>query len=161
MNTRMSSWCIAVAVTLVACGKDPDGKRALPPATGAGSPPLPTLPAVGVVASTPSATVTSVRKSTGTLLPHAEVAVVARSRGIVVALTVDIGARVKKGQVVFRVDDREVELRLTSERARGAPLLLLAHASTIHAPALVPVVAAAGRLFAADQDSDGDEGLSA
>jgi membrane fusion protein (multidrug efflux system) len=120
MNTRMSSWCIAVAVTLVACGKDPDGKRALPPATGAGSPPLPTLPAVGVVASTPSATVTSVRRSTGTLLPHAEVAVVARSRGVVVALTVDIGARVKKGQVVFRVDDREAGLRLAQAQTQLA-----------------------------------------
>jgi membrane fusion protein (multidrug efflux system) len=112
MVTRMSSLFIVVAVTLAACGKANDGKQALPPATGSGSPPLPTLPAVAPTASPPGATITSVRKSTGTLLPHAEVAVVARSRGVIVALTVDVGARVKKGQVLFRVDDREAGLRL-------------------------------------------------
>jgi membrane fusion protein (multidrug efflux system) len=115
-----------VAATLAACGKDTDGKRALPPATGSGSPPLPTLPAVAGVASTPSApsvpssTITSVRKSTGSLLPHSEVAVVARSRGVVVALTVEIGARVKKGQVLFRVDDREAVLRLAQAQTQLA-----------------------------------------
>jgi membrane fusion protein, multidrug efflux system len=120
MVTRISSLFIATAVLLAACSKDKDGKQALPPATGSGSPPLPTLPVVAGAASPPSATITSVRKATGSLLPHSEVAVVARSRGVVVALTVDVGARVKKGQVVFRVDDREAVLRLAQAQTQLA-----------------------------------------
>ena len=120
MVIRMSSWFLAVVVTLAACGKDDDGKRALPPATGAGSPPLPTLPPVAGAASPPSPTITSVRKTTGSLLPHSEVAVVARSRGVVVALTVEVGARVKRGQVLFRVDDREAGLHLAQAQTQLA-----------------------------------------
>jgi membrane fusion protein (multidrug efflux system) len=103
-------WWIAVAVTLVACGKD--DKRGLPPATGAGAPPLPTLPPLAAAAppGPPSSLLASVRRSTGSLLPHAEVAVVSRARGVVTALDVEIGSQVKKGQVVFRVDDREAGL---------------------------------------------------
>jgi membrane fusion protein (multidrug efflux system) len=122
MVTRISSLFITVAVLLAACGKAKDGKQALPPATGAGSPPLPALPVVAGAAPAPSSTITSVRKSTGSLLPHSEVAVVARSHGVVVALTVDVGARVKKGQVLFRVDDREAGLRLAQAQTQLAAM---------------------------------------
>jgi RND family efflux transporter MFP subunit len=54
------------------------------------------------------------------LLPHSEVAVVARSRGVVVALTVDVGSRVRKGQILFRVDDREAGLRLAQAQTQLA-----------------------------------------
>lgn len=120
MLTRRSSWLIAMTLTLAACGKDHDGKNALPPATGPGSPPLPALPKVVKPASSPTNATTSDRKSTGSLLPHAEVAVVARARGVVVALTVEVGARVKQGQVLFRVDDREAGLRLAQAQTQLA-----------------------------------------
>jgi membrane fusion protein, multidrug efflux system len=120
MATRLSSSFIAVALTLVACGKGNDGKQALPPATGSGSPPLPSLPVVASTQPPAGATTTSVRRSTGTLLPHSEVAVVARSHGVIVALTVDVGARVRKGQVVFRVDDRDAALRLAQAQTQLA-----------------------------------------
>jgi RND family efflux transporter MFP subunit len=113
-----SRWLFAVVVMLAACGKHQDQK--LPPAIGSGAPPLPVLPAVASpVAAAPAAS-SSLRRSTGTLLPHAEVAVVARSRGVVVALTVDVGARVKRGQVLFRVDGRDAELRLAQARTQLA-----------------------------------------
>jgi len=120
MVTQVSSSFIAVAIMLAACGNGGDGGQALPPATGPGSPPLPTLPSIGSAAPAPSATIASVRRSTGTLLPHSEVAVVARSRGVVIALTVDVGARVQKGQVLFRVDDREAGLRLAQAQTQLA-----------------------------------------
>lgn len=118
--TRISSSFVVVALVVAGCGKDKDADRkALPPATGAGAAPLPTLPKIGRPAETPVATA-SARKTTGTLSPHAEVAVVARASGVVVELTVDVGARVKKGQVVFRVDDRNAALRLAQAQTQLA-----------------------------------------
>jgi len=122
MVTRMSSLFIAVvvALALAGCGKESDGKNALPPATGPGSPPLPVLPAVAKQAASPASAISSDRKSTGTLLPHSEVAVVARASGVVVAMTIDVGARVKKGQVLFRVDERAAALRLAQAQTQVA-----------------------------------------
>jgi membrane fusion protein (multidrug efflux system) len=119
---RHSISIIVVAAALAGCGKDTKeaDRKALPPPTGAGSPPLPALPAVVKPAAPPSATTASARRSTGTLLPHSEVAVVARASGVVVELTVDVGARVKKGQVLFRIDDRGTGLRLAQAQTQLA-----------------------------------------
>ncbi|MEO7735719.1 MAG: efflux RND transporter periplasmic adaptor subunit [Kofleriaceae bacterium] len=115
---RRSRWVFAVVVLLAACGKNHDQK--LPPATGSGAPPLPVLPAVARPTTAAPAASTSLRRSTGTLLPHAEVAVVSRARGVLVALTVDVGARIKRGQVLFRVDGRDADLRLAQARTQLA-----------------------------------------
>ena len=119
--TRFSSSLIAVALVLAGCGKDQKAadRKVLPPATGSGAAALPVLPALNKPAE-PAATAGSPRKSTGTLLPHSEVAVVARASGVVVELGVDVGARVKKGQVVFRVDDRNAVLRLAQAQTQLA-----------------------------------------
>jgi multidrug efflux pump subunit AcrA (membrane-fusion protein) len=119
--TRISSSFIAVALVVAGCGKDTReaDRKALPPTTGSGAAPLPVLPAVDKPAE-PSATTASPRKTTGTLLPHAEVAVVARASGVVIELTVEVGARVKKGQVVFRVDDRGAGLHLAQAQTQLA-----------------------------------------
>jgi RND family efflux transporter MFP subunit len=45
---------------------------------------------------------------------------VSRSRGALVAMTVDVGARVERGQVVFRVDDRDAGLRLAQAQTQLA-----------------------------------------
>jgi membrane fusion protein, multidrug efflux system len=118
MLFRTSCLVIAVAALLAGCRKE-DDKSAMPPATGPGSPPLPVLPAVTKPSTAPSA-VTSDRKSTGTLMPHSEIAVVARASGVIVAMNVDVGSRVKKGQVVFRVDDRASALRLAQAQTQVA-----------------------------------------
>jgi RND family efflux transporter MFP subunit len=110
---------LLVVLIVVGCGKG-DDRSALPPATGAGSPPLPVLPTVAAAPAAPAAAITSDRKSTGTLLPHAQVAVVARASGVIVALGVDVGARVKQGDVVFRVDSRDAELHLAQARTQLA-----------------------------------------
>ena len=117
--TRISSSIIVVAVLLAGCGKDSKeaDRKALPPPTGAGAPPLPTLPQVVKPAVTPTATA-SASKSTGTLLPHSEVAVVARASGVIVEMNVDVGARVKKGQVLFHIDDRNAALRLAQAQTQ-------------------------------------------
>jgi membrane fusion protein, multidrug efflux system len=120
--TRMSgalagaAW---VALALAGCGKDSRADRqALPPATGSGAPPLPALPALAK--PEPPAATASARRSTGTLLPHSEVAVVARASGVVTELPVEVGAHVRQGQVVFRVDDRGAALRLAQAQTQLA-----------------------------------------
>jgi RND family efflux transporter MFP subunit len=120
MLIRISSVLIAMAVAFAGCSKETDGKAALPPATGPGSPPLPVLPQLAQQAGSPSSATTSDRKATGTLLPHSEVAVVARASGVVVAMNVDVGARVKKGQVLFRVDGQAAALRLAQAQTQLA-----------------------------------------
>lgn len=120
MLPRISSLLIALVLALAGCGKERDGKHGLPAATGPGSPPLPVLPSIAKQAKAPSSTITSDRKSTGTLLPHSEVVVVARASGVVVAMAVDVGARVKKGQVLFRVDERAAALRLAQAQTQLA-----------------------------------------
>lgn len=120
MLTRMSSLVVVVALAFAGCGKASDGKNALPPATGPGSPPLPQLPPLAKPASSPNSATASDRKATGTLLPHSEVAVVAQASGVVVAMAVEVGARVKKGQVLFRVDERAAALRLAQAQTQLA-----------------------------------------
>jgi RND family efflux transporter MFP subunit len=121
MRIRIYVSCLLIAVALPAgCGKKDDGKAALPPATGSGSPPLPAVPKLDAEAAVPAPEAPSDRRSTGTLLPRAEVAVVARAAGVVTALGVEVGARVKKGQVLFRVDDRDAVLRLAQAQTQLA-----------------------------------------
>jgi RND family efflux transporter MFP subunit len=118
MLIRTSCLVIAVAALFAGCRKE-DDRKALPPAIGPGSPPLPVLPTVSKPSTTSSA-VTSDRKSTGTLMPHSEIAVVSRANGVIVAMNVDVGAHVKKGQVVFRVDERTAQLRLAQAQTQLA-----------------------------------------
>ncbi|HEX2690213.1 MAG TPA: efflux RND transporter periplasmic adaptor subunit [Kofleriaceae bacterium] len=123
MLTRISYLVLAAAAAIAGCNKETDGQHALPPATGPGSPPLPVLPQLAKQArnvGSAGSAVASVRRSTGTLLPHAEVAVVARASGVVVAMAVDVGARVKKGQVLFRVDEQAAALRLAQAQTQLA-----------------------------------------
>jgi membrane fusion protein (multidrug efflux system) len=115
--TRSSS-ILAVTLMLAGCGAG-DDRTALPPATGPGSPALPALPALAAPAQPPGTTA-SADRATGTLLPHAEVAVVARASGVLAELGVEVGAHVDKGQVLFRVDDRAAVLRLAQARTQLA-----------------------------------------
>jgi len=112
-----SGWLLAITAALAGCGKAHDAQ--LPPASGSGAPALPVLPAIKAAAA-PAPAVTSLRKTTGSLLPHAEVAVVARAHGVLVALGVEVGSRVKQGQILFRIDDREAGLRLAQARTQRA-----------------------------------------
>ncbi len=117
---RSSRTLFALILLAAACGKESDGTSALPPPTGPNARPLPQLPAIARGEAADNAPVTSVHKAIGTLLPHAEVAVVAQARGVITALTVDVGARVTRGEVVFRIDDRAAALRLAQAQTQLA-----------------------------------------
>jgi len=108
---------LAVTLMLAGCGAGgADDRAALPPATGPGSPALPAL----ARPAPPPSTTASAGRATGTLLPHAEVAVVARASGVLAELGVAVGAQVTRGQLLFRVDDRAAVLRLAQARTQLA-----------------------------------------
>ena len=125
---------IAVALALAGgCGKKTKSAKDLPPATGSGAKPLPTLPdlkptgaeAGGAGASTP-ASVTAGATVSGTLQAREEVVVGAKSSGTILVVHVDEGSKVKKGQVLFQLDSRDQQLmkRQAMTQLRGAELQL-------------------------------------
>jgi membrane fusion protein, multidrug efflux system len=115
---RTSACLLALLAALGGCGRPSEGEPAMPPAVGAGSPPLPIVATSAPAAATSA--IASDRRAAGTLLPRAEVTVVARARGVVTGLTLEVGAVVAKGQVLFRVDDREAGLRLVQAQTQLA-----------------------------------------
>jgi len=105
---------VAASTVLAACKKSDDNGSHLPPATGTGAPPLPEIPDVrdpagGTAAPDPSGAGASV--FAGTLEATTQVEVAAKASGTLVALNVDDGSKVKKGEVLFRLDSRDAQLR--------------------------------------------------
>jgi RND family efflux transporter MFP subunit len=113
-RARIVFLALAVAWAAPACRKSDDGKANLPPAAGEGAAPLPDIPAVvatvvdgGTVGG--AATPAEVR-ATGTLMARQHVTVSAKASGTIVAVHVDEGDLVKKGDVLFRTDTRDAVL---------------------------------------------------
>jgi RND family efflux transporter MFP subunit len=109
---RRREWVMAVAL-LAGCGRRGDK---LPPATGEGAPPMPALPNLARPTEATSVTATEGR-TTGTTFPRAEAQLGPNSSGLIAKINVDEGARVRKGMVLFRLDDRDAALRLEQARA--------------------------------------------
>ncbi|MCA9677488.1 MAG: efflux RND transporter periplasmic adaptor subunit, partial [Myxococcales bacterium] len=102
----------ALAAT-AACNKSEGGRADLPPASGPGAAPLPTLPAFAPSDAGAGATAPDTR-TTGTLVARSEVAVAAKASGTIVEIKVDEGSVVKKGDVLFRLDSRDAQLMYKS-----------------------------------------------
>jgi RND family efflux transporter MFP subunit len=118
----------ALLVPAAACKKSEDGQKNLPPPTGEGAKPLPEIPTVATgdagidqpVSNDDDAT------TTGTLMPRQEVKVAAKSSGTIVELKVDEGSKVKKGDVLFRLDSSDAALmRRTAQTTLDAAQLAL------------------------------------
>jgi RND family efflux transporter MFP subunit len=112
-----------VAVTLVlaftaaaapACKKK---QAALPPAQGPGAPPPPELPTVVQPGDESSTVAASEGHTTGTTYPRAEAQVGPNASGIIDKIYVAEGARVRRGQVLARLDSRDAALRVEQARA--------------------------------------------
>jgi RND family efflux transporter MFP subunit len=92
-------------------GKAEGQTPALPPATGAGAPPLPTLPTVAPAKTAPLPAARAEQKTTGTLYPTAEAQLAPNASGTIAEILVKEGDRVKKGDVLFRLDTGDLTLR--------------------------------------------------
>jgi RND family efflux transporter MFP subunit len=122
----------ALTLSLSACKKKEAGTPDLPPATGEGAKPLPEIP--DMTGKTPEpGLATDPDKSppvssavTGTLDAREQVAVAAKSSGTIKVLNVDENSRVKKGDVLFRLDSADAQLmrKQAATQLSGAKLQL-------------------------------------
>lgn len=119
-NTVKSLTHLALALLLptAACSKG-EAEAKLPPARGPGAAPMPALPSIeadpgaGAISATEGET-------TGTTVAHQEAQLGPVGSGVIAAVAVEEGARVKKGQLLFSLDPRDSELRLQAAKAAHA-----------------------------------------
>jgi RND family efflux transporter MFP subunit len=114
---RRLVFTVAATLALLAaggCKKSKDGAKNLPPATGSGAKPLPELPAVGSAgsgsASGSAVPDTGPSAVSGTLEPREQVQVAPKASGTITNVSVDEGSKIKKGDVLFRLDSRDAQL---------------------------------------------------
>ncbi|MDX2023061.1 MAG: efflux RND transporter periplasmic adaptor subunit [Deltaproteobacteria bacterium] len=101
---------------LVAC--KPHGSEAkLPPAAGQGAPAMPDLPTIDKPAADATEVTASEGRTTGTLMPQNQAQVGPSVSGVLQAVLVDEGQRVKKGAVLFKQDARDAVLRVQQAQA--------------------------------------------
>lgn len=119
MSVRTSHGVLRVAVAssaLLALGCAKHGPS-LPPAAGEGAPPPAHIATPAPAAATDPLASTS-RASTGTLRARETAALGPKETGVITMLAVDEGDRVKKGQLLFKLDS--VQVALAVEQARLA-----------------------------------------
>ena len=98
---RSSVW----GVFFLLAGCHGESGSGLPPATGSGAPPAPVVPKLADVASAaPASTATPAGAWTGTLYARHEAALGPKASGVLSVVAVDEGDKVKKGQLMFRLD---------------------------------------------------------
>ena len=107
---------LALAFVLAAaCDSRADGPE-LPPATGSGAPAGPKLPELPPE-SAASKTTESPRRFVGSTFADEKVEIAAEGSGTLAEVTVDIGDRVKKGQVLFRLKANTARIGVKRSRA--------------------------------------------
>jgi RND family efflux transporter MFP subunit len=113
----VAALCLIGGLTLAGC-QEKQGPS-LPPSEGPGAPPPAVL--VTPAAATPADQATqNDRASTGTLRARQVAALGPKETGVITALTVDEGDRVKKGQLLFRLDSVQVALAVDQAKAAVA-----------------------------------------
>lgn len=117
-----SAWTlVALALTgASACNKGKADQTALPDPTGSGLP----APAIPQIASSDSVSKNSSSdgeddqfRGTGTLHARDEAELGPKTSGVLTAITVDEGDRVKKGQLLFRLDSQQAGLAIKQGEA--------------------------------------------
>lgn len=89
----------------------------LPPPTGSGAPPAPVIPKVSTAESPMGTSSSTERASTGTLYPRHEAALGPKATGVISHIAVEEGDRVKKGQLLFRLDSAQAALAVEQAKA--------------------------------------------
>ena len=117
--TRVARWFLLGGFALAGChGESGAG---LPPATGSGAPPPVAVPKLTEVASaTPAATAVVAGAWTGTLYAAHEAALGPKASGVLSQITVEEGDKVKKGQLMFRLDAAQASIGVEQAKAAVA-----------------------------------------
>ncbi|HVW26741.1 MAG TPA: efflux RND transporter periplasmic adaptor subunit [Polyangiaceae bacterium] len=117
--TRVAQWVVVGGLLLAGChGESGAG---LPPASGSGAPPPPVVPKLSEVASAAPATSAEPAAAwTGTLYARHEAALGPKASGVISQITVDEGDKVKKGQLMFRLDGAQAVIGVSQAKAAVA-----------------------------------------
>jgi RND family efflux transporter MFP subunit len=108
----------AVAVLAACHGEAGAG---LPPASGSGAPPAPVVPKLSDMASaSPAGSAAPSAAWTGTLYARHEAALGPKASGVLSQITVEEGDRVKKGQLLFRLDGAQAFIGVNQAKAAVA-----------------------------------------
>ena len=99
--------CLPLIVT--GC-KRSDAAEKLPPATGSGAPAMPTLPTLQSSSPSEIATGNQILRATGTTMALHQAELGPKMSGVLSAVLVDEGDKVKKGQPLFRLEANNVGL---------------------------------------------------
>jgi RND family efflux transporter MFP subunit len=133
LSFALMSLALIALIALIACQQQE--APALPPATGKGAParaPIPSLADLAKSAPVAPPSVT-MRAGTGSLRPIREASLGPKQTGVLSAIMVEEGDRVKKGQLLFRQDSAQAQLSIESARAAvSAAKLQLAQAQLDH-----------------------------
>lgn len=104
---------VAVGTSLIACS----GSKGQPNSAGAAASPAP----VAIAVSTAPATVRQLPRyfeANGNLAPNEQTDVAAETSGKVVAVGVDLGSSVKRGQMIVKLEDADFRIKITQAEAQ-------------------------------------------
>lgn len=104
-----------IPLTFVGC-KRSEATSALPPAEGPGAPPLPSAPKIDS-AETQSSSSERVLRATGTTNALHQAELGPKGSGVLAAVMVDEGSKVKKGQPLFRLESTNPMLQVRQAEA--------------------------------------------
>jgi RND family efflux transporter MFP subunit len=115
--TRVLIVCLLGAAALAGCQSQK--QNSLPPASGEKAPPPPKIPVLSELAKqTPGQPARGAeRAGTGSLQPVHEAELGPKQTGVLTAIAVEEGDRVKKGQLLFRLDAAQAQLAVVQARA--------------------------------------------
>ncbi|MFT3926460.1 MAG: efflux RND transporter periplasmic adaptor subunit [Myxococcales bacterium] len=114
LQPRLSALAAATGFVLLACESAAGPK--LPPLEGPGAAPAPVI-AVPAIARDDEQAADSAHASTGTLRAKEMAAIGPKEAGVITSLPVAEGDRVRKGQLLFRLDSAQVELAIEQAKA--------------------------------------------
>jgi RND family efflux transporter MFP subunit len=117
MISRASIFVLA-SLALASC-KESGAKSALPPASGSGvaAPDVPKVRDLVVETADAGATGSNALSATGTLYAREEAQLGPKASGVLSAVTVKEGDRVKKGQLLFRLESLQSDLGVKQAKA--------------------------------------------
>jgi RND family efflux transporter MFP subunit len=118
MHTPGRLLLLVCALALLGCEKKELPK--LPPSAGEGAPPvakIPTLKELGKISDDAQPKTSGARAGTGSLQALHHAALGPKQTGVIASIAVDEGDRVKKGQVLFRIDAGQAVLAVDQAKA--------------------------------------------
>jgi RND family efflux transporter MFP subunit len=116
MNRHILIAVLALPLALAGCKRSSAAEQ-LAPATGKGAPPMPSLPSLESSSSAELVTTSHVLRATGTTQALHQAELGPKMSGVLAAVLVDEGNKVKKGQPLFRLESNNAGLAVRQAQA--------------------------------------------